>query len=136
MMRGGARRCAKGLRLAIVGPPNAGKSSLINALAQRDVAIVSETPGTTRDVIELRLNLGGYLVQVADTAGLRETGDAIEAEGVRRALAQAGASDLVLLLLDGTVPYTEYPGRHARSCGVEQKRSAGFQKARRAFRCR
>ena len=70
--RGEALR--EGLRLAIVGPPNAGKSSLINALARRDVAIVSEIPGTTRDVIEVRLDLGGYLVQVADTAGLRETG--------------------------------------------------------------
>ena len=103
--RGEALR--EGLRLAIVGPPNAGKSSLINALAKRDAAIVSEIPGTTRDVIELRLNLGGYLVHVADTAGLRETGDAIEAEGVRRALAKAQGSDLVLLLLDGTDPYTE-----------------------------
>jgi tRNA modification GTPase len=103
--RGEALR--EGLRLAIIGPPNAGKSSLINALAKRDAAIVSDTPGTTRDVIELRLNLGGYLVQVADTAGLREAGDAIEAEGVRRALAKAQDSDLVLLLLDGTVPYTE-----------------------------
>ncbi|MGZ5925757.1 MAG: tRNA uridine-5-carboxymethylaminomethyl(34) synthesis GTPase MnmE [Rhizomicrobium sp.] len=104
--RGEALR--EGLRLAIVGPPNAGKSSLINALARREAAIVSEIPGTTRDVIELRLNLGGYLVQVADTAGLRETADAIEAEGVRRARAQAGASDLVLLLRDGTVPYTDH----------------------------
>ena len=92
----------EGLRLAIIGPPNAGKSSLINALARRDIAIVAETPGTTRDVIELRLDLGGYPVHVADTAGLRETGDAVEAEGVRRALAQASASDLVLLLLDGS----------------------------------
>lgn len=106
--RGEALR--EGLKLAIIGPPNAGKSSLINALARRDVAIVSDIPGTTRDVIELRLNLGGYLVQVADTAGLRDTKDAVEAEGVRRALAQAGASDLVLLLRDGTVPYTDYPG--------------------------
>ncbi len=106
--RGEALR--EGLKLAIIGPPNAGKSSLINALARREAAIVSDIPGTTRDVIELRLNLGGYLVQVADTAGLRETGDAIEAEGVRRALAQAGMSDLVLLLRDGTVPYTDYPG--------------------------
>jgi tRNA modification GTPase len=104
--RGEALR--EGLRLAIVGPPNAGKSSLINALAQREAAIVSEIPGTTRDVIELRLNLGGYLVHVADTAGLRDTADAIEAEGVRRARAQARASDLVLLLRDGTVPYTDH----------------------------
>jgi tRNA modification GTPase len=104
--RGEALR--EGLKLTILGPPNAGKSSLINALAQREAVIVSETPGTTRDVIELRLNLGGYLVHVADTAGLRETKDAIEAEGVRRALAQAKGSDLVLLLRDGTIPYTEY----------------------------
>ena len=91
-----------GLFVAIVGPPNAGKSSLLNALAGRDVAIVSETAGTTRDIIEVRLNLGGYAVVVADTAGLREAGDAIEAEGVRRALARAGSADLVLLLRDGS----------------------------------
>ena len=97
--RGEALR--EGLRLAIVGPPNAGKSSLINALARRDIAIVSDTPGTTRDVIGVRLDLGGYPVQVSDTAGLRETEDAIEAEGVRRAQAEAAASHLTLLLLDG-----------------------------------
>lgn len=98
--RGEALR--EGLRLTIVGPPNAGKSSLINALARRDVAIVSETPGTTRDVITLRLDLGGYPVEIADTAGLRDTRDLIEAEGVRRAMAHAHESDLILLLMDGT----------------------------------
>jgi tRNA modification GTPase len=92
----------EGLRLAIVGPPNAGKSSLINALARRDIAIVSHTPGTTRDVIGVRLDLGGYPVHVADTAGLRHSADAIEAEGVRRARAEAAASHLTLLLLDGS----------------------------------
>ncbi len=91
----------EGLYLAVIGPPNAGKSSLVNALARRDVAIVAETAGTTRDVIEVRLDLGGYAVVVADTAGLREAVDAVEAEGVRRALARAEAADLVLLLLDG-----------------------------------
>jgi tRNA modification GTPase len=91
----------EGLRLTILGPPNAGKSSLINALARRDVAIVSDTPGTTRDVVEARLDLGGYLLAVADTAGVRETGDAIEAEGVRRALSHA-AGGMTLLLLDGS----------------------------------
>jgi tRNA modification GTPase len=90
-----------GLRLTIIGPPNAGKSSLINALAKREAAIVSDIPGTTRDVIELRLDLGGYLILVADTAGLRDTTDAVEAEGVRRALAQAQTGDVTLLLLDG-----------------------------------
>jgi tRNA modification GTPase len=99
--RGEALR--EGLRLTILGPPNAGKSSLINALARRDVAIVSEIPGTTRDVVEARLDLGGYLLQVADTAGVRETRDTIEAEGVRRALSHA-ASGMTLLLLDGSLP--------------------------------
>lgn len=89
-----------GFSIAIVGPPNAGKSSLLNTLAQRDAAIVSETAGTTRDVIEVRLDLGGYAVVLADTAGLRAGSDAIEAEGIRRARARAEAADLVLVLLD------------------------------------
>jgi tRNA modification GTPase len=92
-----------GLRVAIIGPPNAGKSSLLNALARRDVAIVSPLPGTTRDVIEVRLDLGGYPVILADTAGLRESADAVEGEGVRRARARAEESDLRLLVLDGTL---------------------------------
>jgi tRNA modification GTPase len=92
----------EGLFLTVIGPPNAGKSSLVNALAGRDVAIVSETAGTTRDVIEVRMDLGGYAVILADTAGLREVGEGVEAEGVRRALARAESADLVLLLLDGS----------------------------------
>jgi tRNA modification GTPase len=92
----------EGLRLTILGPPNAGKSSLINALARRPVAIVSPVPGTTRDVVEARLDLGGYLLLVADTAGVRQTGAAIEAEGVRRALAHA-QEGMTLLLLDGSL---------------------------------
>lgn len=91
-----------GLFLTVIGPPNAGKSSLINALARRDVAIVAEAAGTTRDVIEVRLDIGGYAVIVADTAGLRAASDAVESEGVRRALARAAGSDLVLLLLDAS----------------------------------
>jgi tRNA modification GTPase len=94
----------EGLHVAIVGAPNAGKSSLLNALAQRDVAIVSDTPGTTRDVIEVRLDLGGYPVILADTAGLRAAGDAIEEEGVRRARARAIAADIRLLILDSALP--------------------------------
>ena len=92
----------EGLRLTILGPPNAGKSSLINALARRDIAIVADTPGTTRDVIEARLDLGGYLLLVADTAGVRDTNEPIEAEGVRRALAHAQGG-MTLLLLDGSL---------------------------------
>ena len=92
----------EGLFLTVIGAPNAGKSSLVNVLARRDIAIISETPGTTRDVLETRLDLEGYVVHLADTAGLRETSDAIESEGVRRALARAQASDMTLLVLDGT----------------------------------
>jgi tRNA modification GTPase len=84
----------------VIGPPNAGKSSLVNALARRDVAIVSEQPGTTRDVIEVKLDLGGYAVVLADTAGLRESAEPVEQEGIRRAWARADAADLRLLVLD------------------------------------
>jgi tRNA modification GTPase len=98
--RGEALR--EGVRLAIVGPPNAGKSSLLNVLARRDVAIVSDIAGTTRDVIEVRLDLGGVLVLASDTAGLRQSADAIEVEGVRRALARTREAHLVLLLLDAS----------------------------------
>ncbi len=91
-----------GLQVAIIGPPNVGKSSLVNALARRDVAIVSDTAGTTRDVIEVRLDLDGYPVILADTAGMREVQDGVEAEGVRRAEARARDADLRLLLLDST----------------------------------
>ncbi len=94
-------RIRDGLRVAIIGPPNAGKSTLLNCLAGRDAAIVSETAGTTRDVIEVHLDLGGYAVILADTAGIRATGDAVEAEGVRRAARTAADADVRLVVLDG-----------------------------------
>lgn len=94
-------RLRSGLTIAILGAPNAGKSSLLNRLAQREAAIVAATAGTTRDVIEVRLDLGGYPVTVADTAGLRATGDEIEREGVSRARAQARRADVNLLVFDG-----------------------------------
>ncbi len=102
----GARgeRLREGLVFAIVGPPNAGKSTLINALSGRDIAIVSPTPGTTRDVLEARVVLGGVPVTLLDTAGLRETQDAIEAEGVRRARARARQADLVIAMDDAGAP--------------------------------
>jgi tRNA modification GTPase len=91
-------RLRDGLTIAVVGAPNAGKSSLVNALAQRDVAIVSPEAGTTRDVIEVHLDLGGYPVVLVDTAGLREIAGSVETEGIRRARARAKAADLVLAL--------------------------------------
>jgi tRNA modification GTPase len=96
----------EGLHVAVIGAPNAGKSSLVNALAERDVAIVSDIPGTTRDVLEVRLNLKGYPVILSDTAGLRAPRDSIEAEGIRRAQARAMAAGLRLLVLDGVEPST------------------------------
>ncbi|MGI4879823.1 MAG: tRNA uridine-5-carboxymethylaminomethyl(34) synthesis GTPase MnmE [Janthinobacterium lividum] len=90
-----------GLTVAVTGPVNAGKSSLVNAIAQRDIAIVSEHAGTTRDVLEVRLDLGGVAVTLLDTAGLRPTSDPVEAEGVRRAIARADAADLVIVMGDG-----------------------------------
>ncbi len=95
-------RLREGVSVALIGPPNVGKSSLLNVLARRDAAIVSATAGTTRDVIEAHLDLAGYPVVVADTAGLRAAGDEVEAEGVRRALARANAADLKVALFDAT----------------------------------
>jgi tRNA modification GTPase len=92
-------RLREGLSVVLAGPPNAGKSTLLNALARRDVAIVSPVAGTTRDVIEVHCDLGGLPVIVADTAGLRESGDAVEQEGVSRARARAQDADLVLWLI-------------------------------------
>lgn len=100
-------RLREGVRIAILGAPNAGKSSLLNALAQRDVAIVSARAGTTRDVLEAHLDLGGHAVIVADTAGLRETDDVVEEEGIRRALVTAQNADVKLVLFDSTQPPDE-----------------------------
>jgi tRNA modification GTPase len=91
-----AERLREGLEFVILGPPNAGKSTLLNALAGEDVAIVSELPGTTRDAIGIRLDFAGVPVRVTDTAGLRDTADEIEAEGVKRAQARGAKADLVI----------------------------------------
>lgn len=97
-------RLREGLAITILGPPNSGKSSLINSLAKRDAAIVSPIAGTTRDVIELSLDLGGWPVTLADTAGLHaNTDDPIEMEGMRRAWARAELADLKLLILDAAL---------------------------------
>lgn len=91
-------RLREGVSVAIVGPPNAGKSSLLNALVQREAAIVSDIAGTTRDVLEVHMDLNGYPVLFADTAGLRETSDVIEQEGVRRALQRFEHADLTVFI--------------------------------------
>ena len=100
--QGQSERLRDGLVVAIAGPPNVGKSTLINQLARREVAIVSPHAGTTRDVIEVQLDLDGYPVTVIDTAGIRETDDPVEQEGVRRARVRAAEADLVLWLADAT----------------------------------
>ncbi len=98
--QGQSERLRDGLVVAIAGPPNVGKSTLMNQLARREVAIVSPHAGTTRDVIEVQLDLDGYPVTMIDTAGIRETDDPVEQEGVRRARARASEADLVLWLAD------------------------------------
>jgi tRNA modification GTPase len=100
-------RVRDGFRVALIGAPNAGKSSLLNALIGRDAAIVTPTPGTTRDVIEAPLNMAGFRVLLGDTAGLRAPKSAVEAEGVRRATALAEAADVRILVVDAA-------GRDAR----------------------
>ncbi len=95
------KKLREGFRIAIVGAPNAGKSSLINALTKKDAAIVSSIPGTTRDIIEVYMEIAGYPVIFADTAGLRETSEEIESEGIKRAKNIAENSDLILFIFDG-----------------------------------
>jgi tRNA modification GTPase len=98
--QGRSERLRDGLVVAIAGPPNVGKSTLMNQLARREVAIVSPHAGTTRDIIEVQLDLDGYPVTVIDTAGIRETHDPVEQEGVRRARARAAEADIILWLVD------------------------------------
>ncbi|MAB10885.1 tRNA uridine-5-carboxymethylaminomethyl(34) synthesis GTPase MnmE [Hyphomonas sp.] len=102
--RGIGEKIRDGFRVAIVGPPNAGKSSLLNRIARREAAIVTDIAGTTRDVVEVRLVLGGQVVWLADTAGLRKTADIVEAEGVRRAERAAREADLRIHVIDGANP--------------------------------
>jgi tRNA modification GTPase len=109
-------RLRDGIAAAIVGPPNAGKSSLLNQLARREAAITSPIAGTTRDVIEAAIDLAGYPVLLADTAGLRDSADLVEQEGLRRALARAEAAELRLFVFDAGRPEdaagaARWPGR-------------------------
>ena len=112
----------EGFRIALVGAPNAGKSTILNALARREAAIVTATPGTTRDIIEVPMRFGGYKALLADTAGLRETHDEIEAEGVRRARAWAGEADLRIWVVDGSSDAAATaPGLHPHDLCVINK---------------
>lgn len=116
---GRGERLRNGVHVAIVGPPNAGKSSLLNLLVKRDAAIVSETAGTTRDVIDVHLDLEGYPVLIADTAGLRDAQDEIESEGVQRAKTRATDADLVIALFDGAT----YPARDVMTESIVNERT-------------
>ncbi|MFQ5937909.1 MAG: tRNA modification GTPase, partial [Acidiferrobacterales bacterium] len=130
-----------GMTVVLAGPPNAGKSSLLNSLAQQDTAIVSTTPGTTRDVLRERIDIDGMPMHVLDTAGLRESGDALEAEGMRRAHAAMERSDRILLVIDDNSAndsllkglLEQLPARHAVTV-IRNKidltgRAAGVQQA-------
>ena len=121
--QGQSERLRDGLVVAIAGPPNVGKSTLMNQLARREVAIVSPHAGTTRDVIEVQLDLDGYPVTVIDTAGIRETEDPVEQEGVRRARARAAEADLVLWLTDSSNAESLASRSGAGLAGAQQDRS-------------
>jgi tRNA modification GTPase len=103
----------EGFRVVLAGAPNVGKSSLLNALARRDAAIVSEEEGTTRDVIEVRLDLEGLPIVISDTAGIRDAQGSVEREGVRRTMASARDAELVIWLSDATAPEVKPPGEIA-----------------------
>jgi len=116
---GRGERLRDGLVVAIAGPPNVGKSTLLNRLARREAAIVSPYAGTTRDVIEVHLDLGGYPVTLLDTAGIRESAEPVEREGIRRAAERAVAADLVLWVVDASAnggAVIERPSNLAESC--------------------
>ncbi len=118
-----ARRLREGVMIAIIGPPNAGKSSIINRLAKRDAAIVSEIAGTTRDVVEVHLSLSGFPVTVADTAGLREAEagelDPIEREGIRRSRDRASSADFLL----GVFDLRDFPELDRETLGLLSEKS-------------
>ncbi len=123
----GARRGERlrdGLVVAIAGPPNAGKSTVLNRIARREAAIVSPLPGTTRDVIEVHLDLEGYPVTLLDTAGIRESDDPVEREGVARARARAAQADLVLWVVDARSSDRRHPEMRGGAAGEPRRVTA------------
>ena len=130
---GAGARLREGFNVVIAGPPNVGKSTLMNALARRDVSIVSAISGTTRDLIEVALELRGYPVTLVDTAGIRETDDPIEREGVARARRRAEEADLTLWLTDAErADRGAVPGGQAGDRRSHQGRSAAGARMGRA----
>ena len=129
---GRGERLREGLAVAIAGPPNVGKSTLLNRLARREAAIVSPHAGTTRDVIEVHLDLGGYPVILRDTAGLRDATDPVEQEGVRRARDAVLEADLVLWVVDAASGKVVAPGRTAgrRAAALARPQQDGLAGAR------
>ena len=126
-----AARLREGFTVVIAGPPNVGKSTLMNALLRRDVAIVSPIPGTTRDLIEVFLDLKGYPVMLVDTAGIRDSADAIEQEGVARARRRAKSADLTLWLNDGEQRESPRHGIvHPAGADQDRPRAGGRGRAR------
>ena len=134
--QGRSERLREGLVVAIAGPPNVGKSTLMNELARREVAIVSPYAGTTRDIIEVQLDIDGYPVTVIDTAGIRETDDPVEREGVRRARARAADADLVLWMSDPEHRGKSAPGRMRRFGECETRLISSYSAARPSCRQR
>lgn len=124
-----------GFKVALVGEPNAGKSTLLNALSGRDVAIVTDIAGTTRDVLSVDINLEGYLVRIFDTAGIRETQDVVEQEGVRRARLTAENADLVLLLQDNdsSPKQSSVSFEHSRRLYIRTKAALSFGSVKNGF---
>ena len=127
---GRGERLREGLAVAIAGPPNVGKSTLLNRLARREAAIVSPHAGTTRDVIEVHLDLGGFPVILRDTAGLRDASDPVEQEGVRRARDAVSDADLVLWVVDaagGEVDEpAEQPAPGRRAAALDRPQQGGL----------
>jgi tRNA modification GTPase len=126
---GRGERLREGLRVAIAGPPNVGKSTLLNRLARREAAIVSPHAGTTRDVIEVQLDLAGFPVVLRDTAGLRDSADPVEQEGVRRAWSAVADADLVLWVIDPSTIDAAAPARPEHTLPVETRRWTVLNKA-------
>ena len=127
-----AERIRDGFEVALVGPPNVGKSTLLNALAGREVALTSELAGTTRDVIEVRLDLDGLALTLLDTAGLRDPGERIEALGIERARRRAAAADLRVFLVDtaGEVAALRSGAAAGRHRGAGQEPTCGRRRRR------